>query len=225
LLSVVKTNLPHQHKAYERFIDDGPLALLPMNDQRFAVVWTLAPEELAIVSALPDEAYLATLQHTFGTRAGLFAEPTPRKVYPLSKSDLATPCSHRVLALGNAAHTVHPVAGQGFNLGLRDVATLAERMVKAHVSGQDIGSMRFLQHYADLRAEDTRRVGQFTDGLLSIFNHHSPLVQLGRNIGLTVVENLPFAKRALLKRTMGLGRKQPRLARGLKISPINRSDS
>ncbi len=82
-----------------------------------------------------------------------------------------------------------------------------------------IGSIEFLRNYADLRADDTRRVAQFTDGLLSIFNHSSPLVQLGRNLGLTVVENLPFVKRALLKRTMGLGPEQPRLARGLKLSP------
>lgn len=219
LLSIVKTNLPHQHKAYERFVENGPLALLPMNDQRFAVVWTLSPEELETVSRMSDDHYLAHLQSTFGTRAGLFSAPTPRKVYPLSKSCLRTPFSHRILALGNAAHTVHPVAGQGFNLGLRDVATLAEVLQQASASEADIGSEAFLQDYADLRAEDTRRVAQFTDGLLSIFNHPSALVQLGRNIGLTAVENLPFIKRALLKRTMGLGRHQPRLARGLNISP------
>ena len=219
LLSIVKTNLPHQHKAYERFVENGPLALLPMNDQRFAVVWTLSPEELETVSRMSDDHYLAHLQSTFGTRAGLFSAPTPRKTYPLSKSCLRTPFSHRVLALGNAAHTVHPVAGQGFNLGLRDVATLAEVLQQASASEADIGSEAFLQDYADLRAEDTRRVAQFTDGLLSIFNHPSALVQLGRNIGLTAVENLPFIKRALLKRTMGLGRHQPRLARGLNISP------
>ena len=218
LLSVVKTNRPHQHKAYERFVENGPLALLPMNDQRFAVVWTLAADELANLSSMSDDNYLKHLQKTFGTHAGLFTEPTPRKTYPLSKSSLTTPCSHRVLALGNAAHTVHPVAGQGFNLGLRDVATLAELLVEAGTSGSDIGSMNLLQNYTELRAEDTQRVGQFTDGLLSIFNHRSPFVQLGRNIGLMAVENLPFIKRALLKRTMGLGRRQPRLARGLKIN-------
>jgi 2-octaprenyl-6-methoxyphenol hydroxylase len=217
LLSIVKTNIPHQHKAYERFVENGPLALLPMNDQRFAVVWTLSPEELETVSGMSDDHYLAHLQSTFGTRAGLFSAPTPRKAYPLSKSCLATPFSHRVLALGNAAHTVHPVAGQGFNLGLRDVATLAELLQQASALKADIGSETFLQEYADLRAEDTRRVVQFTDGLLGIFNHPSALVQLGRNIGLTAVENLPFVKRALLKRTMGLGRHQPRLARGLNI--------
>jgi 2-octaprenyl-6-methoxyphenol hydroxylase len=221
LLSIVKTNIPHQHRAYERFVENGPLALLPMNGQRFAVVWTLSPEELETVSRMSDEHYLAHLQSTFGTRTGLFSAPTPRKAYPLSKSCLATPFSRRILALGNAAHTVHPVAGQGFNLGLRDVATLAEVLQQASASEAetDIGSEAFLQNYADLRAEDTRRVVRFTDGLLSIFNHPSTLVQLGRNIGLAAVENLPFVKRALLKRTMGLGRNQPRLARGLNISP------
>ena len=219
LLSIVKTSLPHQHKAYERFVENGPLALLPMNDQRFAVVWTLSPDELETVSRMSDDDYLAHLQSTFGTRAGLFSAPTPRKAYPLSKSCLTTPFSHRILALGNAAHTVHPVAGQGFNLGLRDVATLAEVLQQVSASEADIGSEVFLQGYADLRAEDTRQVARFTDGLLSIFNARSTLVQLGRNIGLTAVENLPFVKRALLKRTMGLGHHQPRLARGLKIYP------
>jgi 2-octaprenyl-6-methoxyphenol hydroxylase len=219
LLSIVKTNLAHQHRAYERFDSNGPLALLPMNDQHFAVVWTLSPEELETVSKMSDKQYLAHLQTTFGTRAGLFNAPTPRKSYPLSKSSLKTPYSNRVLALGNAAHTVHPVAGQGFNLGLRDIATLAELLMQASTADSDIGSTAFLKNYADLRAEDTRRVAQFTDGLLSIFNHSSPLIKLGRNIGLTAIENLPFVKRALLKRTMGLGSTQPRLARGLKLNP------
>ncbi len=219
LLSIVKSNLAHQNRAYERFVPNGPLALLPMNDQRFAVVWTLSPEELETVSAMPDEQFLTHLQMTFGTRAGLFSAPTPRKTYPLSKTSLKTPYSRRVLALGNAAHTVHPVAGQGFNLGLRDIATLAELLIQTSTSDSDIGSTEFLKNYADLRADDTRRVAQFTDGLLSIFNHSSPLVQLGRNLGLAAVENLPFIKRALLKRTMGMGPEQPRLARGLKISP------
>ena len=218
LLSIVKTNLAHQHRAYERFVKNGPLALLPMNGQRFAVVWTLSREELETVSTLSDEQFLAHLQTTFGTRAGLFSAPTPRKTYPLSRNSLKTPYSNRVLALGNAAHTVHPVAGQGFNLGLRDIATLAELLMQTSTSDSDIGSIEFLRNYADLRADDTRRVAQFTDGLLSIFNHSSPLVQLGRNLGLTVVENLPFVKRALLKRTTGLGPEQPRMARGLKLS-------
>jgi len=217
LLSIVKTSQPHQHKAYERFVANGPLALLPMNNQRFAVVWTLSAEELKTVSAMSDEDYLAHLQSTFGSRAGLFSDPAPRKIYPLSKSTLQTPYSHRILALGNAAHTVHPVAGQGFNLGLRDVAALAELLVQESAPDTDIGSLSFLKSYSDSRAEDTQNVARFTDGLLSIFNHQSPLVQLGRNIGLATVENLPFVKRALLKRTMGLNHNQPRLARGLKL--------
>ena len=216
LLSIVSSNVPHQHKAYERFVKNGPLALLPMTAQRFAVVWTLSPDELSRINALSDDDFITQLQSVFGTRAGLFSKPTPRKAYPLSKSELKTPYSERVLALGNAAHTVHPVAGQGFNLGLRDVAALAEQLLLDE-AGKDIGAIEFLESYSQNRARDTQRVGQFTDGLLNIFSHPSPLIQLGRNIGLAAIENLPFVKRALLKRTMGMGKNQPRLARGLKI--------
>jgi 2-octaprenyl-6-methoxyphenol hydroxylase len=217
LLSIVHSSIPHQHKAYERFVENGPLALLPMTGQRFAVVWTLMPERLQIISAMTDGQFLEELQSTFGTRAGFFSQPTPRKAYSLTRSMLQSPYSSRILALGNAAHTVHPVAGQGFNLGLRDVATLAEILIQVSGSDTDIGNTGFLKIYSDKRHTDTRRVEQFTDGLLAIFNHPSPLIQLGRNLGLVAVENLPFVKRALLKRTMGLGRGQPRLARGLNI--------
>ena len=217
LLSIVKTNTPHQYKAYERFVEDGPLALLPMNNQRFAVVWTLSPETLKKIAVMSDDNYLKELQTVFGTRAGLFSDATPRKTYPLSRSTLQTPYTQRILALGNAAHTVHPVAGQGFNLGLRDVAELAERLIQALTSDTDIGTKGFLEAYSKSRSDDIRRVGQFTDSLLTIFSHRSPFIKIGRNLGLTAVENLPFVKRALLKRTMGLGRNQSRLAHGLKL--------
>ncbi len=217
LLSIISTNTAHQNKAYERFMDDGPLALLPMTDQRFAVVWTLSPENLTRIEAMDDMDYIACLQDAFGTTAGLFSKPTSRKAYPLARSILNTPYSERVLVLGNAAHTVHPVAGQGFNLGLRDVAALAEQLLESEQDISDIGSLAFLQHYAQSRTQDTQRVSQFTDGLLKIFSHSSPLVAAGRNLGLAVVENLPFVKRALLRHSMGLGKGQPRLARGLKL--------
>lgn len=217
LLSIISTNIVHGNKAYERFMDDGPLALLPMTDQRFAVVWTLSPENLKRIEALDDPEYIACLQDAFGTTAGLFSTPTPRKAYPLARSILNTPYSERVLVLGNAAHTVHPVAGQGFNLGLRDVAALAEQLIQPECEISDIGALSFLQHYAQSRAQDTQRVSQFTDGLLKVFSHPSPLVSAGRNLGLAVVENLPFLKRALLRHSMGLGKHQPRLARGLKL--------
>jgi len=179
-------------------------------------VWTLSPQQLNSISAMSDSDYIAHLQSCFGTRAGLFSAPTPRKAYPLSKSHLPTPYAQRALALGNAAHTVHPVAGQGFNLGLRDVASLAEQLIDAAQPHTDIGSHAFLQAYADSRTDDVQQVSRFTDGLLTLFTHRSSLLKLGRNIGLSVVENLPFVKRALLTRSMGLGRKQSRMARGLR---------
>ncbi len=219
LLSIVKSNRAHNNKAYERFDEDGPLALLPLNGQRFAVVWTLSPEALSHTQGLNDEAFLKHLQSSFGTRAGLFSEASARKSYALNKSSLQTFHAQRVLVLGNAAHTVHPVAGQGFNLGLRDVAALAEQLlaVPSKEGTQDIGAAAFLANYSQSRQADTKRVLQFTDGLLKLFSHPSPLVKIGRNLGLIAIENLPFVKRALLRRSMGMGKHQPRLARGLKI--------
>jgi len=218
LLSIVRSNISHRHKAYERFMQDGPLALLPMTGQRFAVVWTLDRLNLARISALSDDDYIAELQVAFGTRAGLFSDPSPRKTYPLTQSLLDTPYRERVVALGNAAHTVHPVAGQGFNLGLRDVAALTELIFETLGEQGDIGKQSLLEAYQQARQRDTQRVAQFTDGLLKIFNHTSPLLGAGRSLGLFAVENLPFIKRALLRRSMGLDRQQPKLARGLTVS-------
>jgi len=217
LLSIVRSNIPHQNKAYERFMEHGPLALLPMTDQRFAVVWTVSPEQLETLSQLSDEDYLQRLQAAFGTRAGLFSQPSERKAYPLARSVLKQPYSERIVVLGNAAHTVHPVAGQGFNLGLRDVAALAEQLLNSSGQSTDIGALPFLDRYSQSRQRDTQNVSRFTDGLLKIFSHPSPLIGVGRNLGLAAVENLPFVKRALLRTSMGLGRHQPRLARGLGI--------
>ncbi|MEE9446389.1 MAG: 2-octaprenyl-6-methoxyphenyl hydroxylase [Arenicellales bacterium] len=216
LLSIVSSNLPHKNNAFERFVNDGPLALLPMNDQRYAVVWTLSPDDLNRISALSDDDYITELQSTFGMRAGILSLPTPRKSYPLSKNILNRCYQPNILALGNAAHTVHPVAGQGFNLGLRDVAALVE-VLSAEDNTKNIGSEAFLKAYSEQRESDTKRVGQFTDGLLKVFASDSALIKLGRNVGLSAIEKLPFIKRALLKRTMGISQHQPRLARGLKI--------
>lgn len=218
LLSIVRSNIPHRHKAYERFMQDGPLALLPMTEQRFAVVWTLDQNNLERIAALSDNDYIDQLQAAFGTRAGLFSQPSPRKTYPLAQSLLKIPYSERVVALGNAAHTVHPVAGQGFNLGLRDVAALTEILFESLDQQGDIGSRALLETYQQTRRRDTQRVVKFTDGLLNIFGQPSALLGAARNLGLFAVENLPFVKRALLRRSMGLGRQQPKLARGLALT-------
>jgi 2-octaprenyl-6-methoxyphenol hydroxylase len=165
--------------------------------------------------ALPDDAFIAELQSEFGDRAGNFSNPTTRKCYPLAHGKVSNPVGQRLVTIGNAAHTVHPVAGQGFNLGLRDVAVLAELILHASQNQQDIGSASMLEHYAALRQRETWMVNGFTDGLISLFcNRHKP-VEMARNLVLKGVELCPPAKRFLLKRTMGLTGKSSRPGAGL----------
>ncbi len=214
LLCIVSSDEWHNHQAFERFTSSGPLALLPMNDQRYAVVWTLMPDELETTLRLDDDAFIDALQHAFGWRAGKLSLPTARKSYPLSRNHLEQYTQQRVVVLGNAAHTVHPVAGQGFNLGLRDVAALAELVHSAQQAGQDIGSTSLLESYVKWRKPETQRVSRFTHGMIQIFSNDFAPLAVARNAGLAAIEHLPMMKRVLLRRTMGLAAHQPKLALG-----------
>jgi 2-octaprenyl-6-methoxyphenol hydroxylase len=217
LLSIVTTDRPHRGRAWERFTREGPLALLPLGDNRLAVVWTCQPETLALRQSLDDEGFIHHLQNAFGDRAGSFTSPSPRKNYPLSRGHLQRPAGDRLVVAGNAAHTVHPVAGQGFNLGLRDVATLAELLFDTSRAGGDIGANSLLTDYNERRKRDTFMVRQFTHGLISLFSADLPPIPLLRSVGLAGVELLPPLKRFLLHRTMGMAGPQGRLARGLPL--------
>jgi len=215
ILSIVDTDRDHHGRAFERFTGEGPLALLPHSDKRYALVWTTSPEKMEARMALPDDAFIAELQFEFGDRAGNFSNPTTRKCYPLAHGKVSNPVGQRLVTICNAAHTVHPVAGQGFNLGLRDVAVLAKLILHASQNQQDIGSASMLEHYAALRQRETWMVNSFTDGLIRLFcNRHKP-VEMVRNLVLKGVELCPPAKRFLLKRTMGLAGKSPRAGAGL----------
>lgn len=207
----------HEHTAYERFTSTGPLALLPMGQERCAVVWSTTPEQVDEIMGWDDEVFLARLQERFGYRLGEFKKVGKRQAYPLALSQPDAPTRDRVVLIGNAAHTVHPVAGQGFNLGLRDVATLAQVLVEADDVGEDIGSEAVLQRYVDWRARDTRRVSRFTDSLIHIFSNDALPLALGRNLGLIAVDMCPPLKRMFTRRTSGLTGRLPRLARGLPL--------
>ena len=217
LLSIVSTTLPHRGRAWERFCLEGPLALLPLADNRLAVVWTCLPDTLSMRRSLPDDEFIDHLQSAFGNRAGSFFDPSPRKSYPLGRGHLECPASRRQVVIGNAAHTVHPVAGQGFNLGLRDVAALAELLFEAGRTGGDPGSEAMLSEYVRMRRRDTYMVRQFTHGLISLFSADIPPVSIIRSLGLTGIELMPPLKRLLLRRTMGMAGRQGRLARGLPL--------
>jgi len=219
LVAMVATDQDHQHRAYERFTRHGPLALLPAGPQRFALAWTLPETTAEAYTELSNDDFLSRLQMSFGERAGVFCNVGKRTTYAVGLTELYQPVSGRVVAIGNAAHIVHPVAGQGFNLGLRDVAELAENLFTATEHHQDLGSMAVLSHYADHRRAQTRRVQHFTDGLLRIFSNDYPGLNLLRSTGLQTLDLMPGVKRHLLRRTAGLRGPLPRLARGLPLHP------
>lgn len=219
--SAVVTNVTvergHEGTAYERFTEHGPLALLPMDENRCSVVWSLPAHEAEKMTALPDAEFLGRLQAAFGARLGRFLRAGARHTYPLVLTRVKEHVRERLVLIGNAAHTLHPVAGQGFNLGLRDVAVLAQVLVDARRRGDDIGTLTVLRTYANWRKRDNVAVSSFTDALVRIFsNSFGPLV-IARDLGLLAVDLAPAVKRALMRRTMGLAGRLPRLARGLPL--------
>ena len=217
LVTNVTTEQPHANVAYERFTASGPLAFLPMSEGRCAVVWSLPPDEVEPLLALDDAQFLAALQDRFGTRLGRLRRVGRRAAYPLAYTEVSEQVRPRLVLIGNAAHTVHPVAGQGFNLGLRDVAVLAEELSATQRAGDDPGALVVLQRYAERRRRDVATISTFTNSLVRIFsNDFGPLAHT-RSLGLVAVDLIPPAKRALLRLSMGLAGRLPRLARGLPL--------
>jgi 2-octaprenyl-6-methoxyphenol hydroxylase len=210
---------PHQHCAYERFTASGPLAMLPMNDERCWCVWAVESGNVDAFLSLPETEFLAKLQKEFGDRLGRFSRAGKSFAYPLARNRVNETISARVVLVGNAAHTVHPVAAQGFNLGLRDVSWLAEVLAEAHNNSKDIGALEVLQCYENIRTKDTKRVSNFTHGMVKVFTSQLSPVIASRNLGLLLTDMVPELKHALLKRTMGLSGRQSRLARGLSLKP------
>jgi len=219
--SAVVTNVtagrPVANTAFERFTETGPLALLPMSQNRYAVVWSARRAQTEELLTCPEDAFLVRLQERFGGRLGTFSRPGRRAAYPLALTRVQQHSRERLVLIGNAAHTVHPVAGQGFNLGLRDVAALAEVLVGARRIGQDIGNAAVLDRYVRWRRRDNQVIANFTNGLIRIFSTDFPPVALARNAGLVLVDLLPGAKRGFVRVTSGLAGRLPRLARGLSL--------
>ena len=167
--------------------------------------------------ALTDAQFLEALQECFGTRLGRFQKVGKRIAYPLALTKVGEHIRPRLVLIGNAAHTVHPVAGQGFNLGLRDVAALAQVLAEAQQQDEDLGDLKVLQRYLDWRRRDNVAVSTFTDGLIHLFSNDFLPLSLARNFGLVAVDLLPPLKRRLLRLSMGLVGRLPRLARGLPL--------
>lgn len=204
----------HQGVAYERFLDTGPLALLPLRDGQCGVVWTL-PGAAPAVAELSDEAFLQALFQAFGSRLGQFTDASSRECFRLARISVSRIVSHRTVCIGNAANQLHPVAGQGLNLGLRDAATLCEAVVDARQRGQDPGQAGVLERYAELRRADHRRVVAFTDLLARGFSLGPGWLGHLRGLALLGLQLSPPARSALASLAMGLVPPLPRAARGV----------
>ena len=208
------TERPNTGEAFERFTPSGPLAVLPTAGGGYTVVWAVRPERAAELIALDDAAFAAELLAAFGWRVGRWTRVGRRHTYPLALSRAAETVAGRVVLIGNAAQALHPVAGQGFNLGLRDAATLAEMLAGA-AAAPDFGEL--LARFAAWRAEDRKGVTRFTDGLVKLFGSDLPGMGLVRNFGLLLFDMSPAAKRALSRVSWGFAGRMPRLARGLPL--------
>ncbi len=217
VIANVTPSKPHREVAFERFTRNGPLALLPLHEERCALVWTVADEQREEVLAWDDATFLRNLQRRFGWRLGRFQRVGKRAVHPLSQSWVGDSVKGRAVLVGNAAHTLHPVAGQGFNLGIRDVAALAEVVVEAQRRGEDPGSEAVLRRYEQWRRNDRRGVALATDSLVRLFSNRWPPLRLGRNLGLVGLELCPPARHGLARAAMGLAGRLPRLARGVPL--------
>ena len=210
----VVTDRPNKGDAFERFTPSGPLAVLPVSGGGYTVVWAVRPARAAELMALDEPAFAQELLSVFGWRVGRFTRIGTRHRYPLALSRAAETVAGRVVLIGNAAQALHPVAGQGFNLGLRDAATLAEMLTGASAA-PDFAEL--LTRFAAWRAEDRQGVTRFTDGLVKLFGSELPGLGLVRNFGLLLFDMSPAAKRALSRVSWGFAGRMPRLARGLPL--------
>ncbi len=202
LIANITTSEAHNGMAFERFTDEGPMALLPLSENRCALVWTRLGMDAQRLAELDERSFLTELQGVFGYRLGTLRQVGARHLYPLSLVEAEEQVRGHLVVLGNAAHSLHPIAGQGFNLSLRDAQALAEALL---ASTAPLGDLATLQAYqARQRLDQTLTVG-FSDQVTRLFGNTQPLVALGRNIGLLGLDLLPPAKRWFARQAMGLG--------------------
>ena len=214
--AVVAAGAPREHTAFERFTPEGPVALLPMGADRYGLVWSCGEERAGELAGLGEREFAGTLAAVFAGRLGGFDLVGERAVFALQLVRADAIVSERTALVGNAANRLHPVAGQGFNLGVRDAACLAEVVAAARGEGGDPGDAPALARYRRWRAPDHAAVARFTDGLVDLFGHRfSPIAPL-RAPALVALDLAPVLKRALARRAMGLAGRVPRLALGIR---------
>ncbi|CAH0154830.1 2-octaprenyl-6-methoxyphenol hydroxylase [Pseudomonas sp. Bi70] len=202
LIANITPERDHAGEAFERFTESGPLALLPLSEKRCALVWTHPSRDVERLLKLDERAFLAELQQAFGYRLGALKQVGARVPYPLVLIEAAEQIRANLVVLGNAAHSLHPIAGQGFNLSLRDVRALADTL---SASAAPLGDLVTLQRYAGIQAGDQTRTVAFSDQVTRLFSTDQPLLAAGRNLGLLGLELLPPAKRWFARQAMGMG--------------------
>ncbi|MCA8878574.1 MAG: UbiH/UbiF/VisC/COQ6 family ubiquinone biosynthesis hydroxylase [Rhodobacteraceae bacterium] len=214
LVCAIAHEKPNNGVAHQFFMPSGPLAILPLKGDRSSIVWTESSDQAAAIQALDDDAYLAVLRPRFGDFLGRITLAGARFTYPLNLTLAERFTADRLALVGDAARGVHPIAGQGLNAGLRDVATLAEVLATAHRRGEDIGQADVLARYARWRRFDTATLAGATDLFNRIFSSDNPLLRLGRDLGMGLVNATPALRRSFMREAAGLTGDAPRLLRG-----------
>ena len=219
LVATIGHERPHGGRAVEHFLPSGPFAMLPLSDggslgHRSSIVWTERAENVAPLLSLDPEDLLTEIETRFGLELGRIALESPVRAYPLGFGVARRFVQERFALLGDAAHLVHPIAGQGLNLGLKDVAALAEVIVDAARLGLDPGSLDVLEDYERARRFDTVAMGAFMDGMNRLFSNDATPLRLARDLGLGLVDRMPGLKRFFMREAAGTGPRAPRLMRG-----------
>jgi 2-octaprenyl-6-methoxyphenol hydroxylase len=214
IVTTVAHERPHGGIAVEHFLPAGPFAILPMTGNRSSIVWTEDADLAPHLLALPDPEFAAELRTRFGDFLGAIEPVGPRWSYPLALMQAERYVGRRLALVGEAAHVIHPIAGQGLNIGIRDIAALAEIVIDARRLGLDIGDPSLLERYERWRRADALMLAAVTDGLNRLFSNTIMPVRLARDVGLAIVNRLPPLKRLLMQHAMGVLGDRPRLARG-----------
>jgi 2-octaprenyl-6-methoxyphenol hydroxylase len=214
IVTTVAHEREHNGRAEEHFLPAGPFAILPLKGKRSSIVWTEEEKEAERIVALPDAQFQAEIEKRFGLHLGDIEVVGPRRAYPLGLSVARSFIAQRIALVGDAAHVIHPIAGQGLNMGLRDIAALAESVVDAVRLGLDPGSAAVLDRYQRWRRFDTMAMGVATDGLNRLFSNQSDVLRLARDVGLGIVDRLPALKEFLIREAAGVTGEVPKLLRG-----------